>query len=150
MLFTGAAIITPTMNRTGPVAAAGIARNNGEKKRAAAKQTAMTNDVRPVRPPSETPEALSIYVVVVLVPHMAPATVATASAMSTLLMPSTLPSLSTIPDFTDTPTTVPIVSNMSMKRNVNTMPTICQENTWDQSNWQKIASMLGGVDITPL
>ena len=111
---------------------------------------AMTNDVRPVRPPSETPEALSIYVVVVLVPHMAPATVATASAMSTLLMPSTLPSLSTIPDFTDTPTTVPIVSNMSMKRNVNTMPTICQENTWDQSNWQKIASMLGGVDITPL
>ena len=115
------------MKRTGPVAAPGMARNKGENSRAIAKHKAIVNEVKPVRPPSETSEALSMYVVVVLVPNMAPATVATASAMSTLLMPSTLPFSSTIPDFTDTPTTVPMVSNMSMKRKVNTMATMSHE-----------------------
>ena len=150
MSLTGLAIITPTMKRTGPVAAPGMARKRGENMSAIAKHTAMVNEVRPVRPPSDTPEALSIYVVVVLVPKTAPATVATASAMSTLLMPSTLPSLSTIPDFTETPTTVPMVSNMSMKRKVNTMATISQDRIWLHSNLQKIGSIEGGVDITPL
>ena len=52
-------IITPTMTRAGAVAAPGMARKIGEKKRATMKQQAMEKAVRPVRPPSPTPEALS-------------------------------------------------------------------------------------------
>ena len=137
------------MKRTGPVAAPGMARKIGEKKRATAKQRAITNEVSPVRPPSDTPEALSIYVVVVLVPNIAPATVATESAISTLLIPSTLPFSSTMPDFTDTPTTVPMVSNISMKRNVNTTTSISQLKILPHSNWQKISDIEGGVETMP-
>lgn len=74
-------IMTPTMIRAGAVAADGIPMNSGAKNSAMAKQTAVVNDVRPVRPPSATPDALSTYVVVVLVPQIAPHTVATASAI---------------------------------------------------------------------
>ena len=55
-----AAMMTPTTTRTEPVAALGIARNNGEKSSARAKHTAITNEVRPERPPSITPDALSM------------------------------------------------------------------------------------------
>jgi hypothetical protein len=58
-LFSELIIITPTMIRAGAVAAPGIARKIGLRKRARAKQTAVEKAVRPVRPPSPIPEALS-------------------------------------------------------------------------------------------
>ena len=65
-IFTiGSIISRPTMISAGAVAAAGIERKSGEKKRATAKQMAMTKAVRPERPPCATPAALSTYVVVV-------------------------------------------------------------------------------------
>ena len=52
-------IMQPTRIRAGAVAAEGIAVNSGAKNNAIAKQIATVNDVRPVRPPSATPDALS-------------------------------------------------------------------------------------------
>ena len=57
--------------------------------------------------------------------------------------PSTFPSLSIIPAFMETPTTVPMVSNISMKRKVNTTTSISQLSTWSQANWQKIGLIPG-------
>ena len=62
----------PTITSAAVVAAEGIDRNKGEKNNATAKHTATTNAVRPERPPSATPDALSTYVVVVEVPNIAP------------------------------------------------------------------------------
>ena len=60
--------------------------------------------VRPVLPPSDTPEALSTKVVVVEVPRAAPAVVATASASSAPLIRGSFPFSSSMPAFADTPT----------------------------------------------
>ena len=76
----------PTMTRAGAVAKAGMAMKNGDKKRDRAKRMATQTAVRPVRPPSLTPVALSTKVVVVLVPMKAPTVVATASAKRAPLM----------------------------------------------------------------
>ena len=51
--------MTPTRIRAGAVAADGIPRNTGAKNSAIAKQIATVNEVRPVRPPEATPDALS-------------------------------------------------------------------------------------------
>ena len=75
--------------------------------------------VRPVLPPSDTPEALSTKVVVVEVPRAAPAVVATASASSAPLIRGSFPFSSSMPAFADTPTRVPMVSNRSTNRNAN-------------------------------
>ena len=86
-IFTiGSIISRPTMISAGAVAAEGIERKSGEKKRATAKQMAMTKAVRPERPPCATPAALSTYVVVVDVPRTAPAVVAIASAIKASLI----------------------------------------------------------------
>ena len=54
--------------RAGPVAAAGMAKNRGLKKRDNAKQQAMTKAVSPVRPPTITPAALSYHLTMTLFP----------------------------------------------------------------------------------
>ena len=59
MRLTGSSIIRPTSTSTGAIAAAGIERKSGEKKRAIPKQHAIVNAVSPVRPPCATPDALS-------------------------------------------------------------------------------------------
>ncbi len=51
----------------------------GERSRDRPNRIAATIEVRPVRPPSATPEALSTNVVTVEVPHIAPTVVPTAS-----------------------------------------------------------------------
>ena len=51
ILLIGSSISRPTRINTGAVAAAGIERNNGDKKSVTAKQQATTKAVRPVRPP---------------------------------------------------------------------------------------------------
>ena len=49
----------PAMTMTGAVAADGMARNRGDRNRLHRKQNPMTKAVKPVRPPSATPVALS-------------------------------------------------------------------------------------------
>ena len=120
-------IITPTITNAGPVAAAGIARNSGPKNSDSRKQIAITTAVNPVLPPTAIPAILSTYVVVVDVPRQAPAVVATASAISMFPIPSTLPSLSTIFAFIETPSTVPTVSKKSTNKNVKTTINISHE-----------------------
>ena len=51
ILVIDSIIIKPTRISAGAVAADGIERKRGEKKRATAKQPAMTKAVRPERPP---------------------------------------------------------------------------------------------------
>ena len=79
ILVTEVSIRNPTTIRAGAVAKEGIARKIGEMNRESANKTAETREVRPVRPPSATPEALSTNVVTVEVPHIAPTVVPTAS-----------------------------------------------------------------------
>ena len=74
---------------------------------------AVVAEVSPVLPPSDTPDALSTNVVVVVVPRTAPTVVATASAISAPLIFGRCPSSSNIPALVDTPINVPIVSNIS-------------------------------------
>ena len=62
----------PTMIRAGAVAKEGMARKIGDRNRDSPKKIAATTDVRPVLPPSATPDALSTNVVVVDVPNTAP------------------------------------------------------------------------------
>ena len=78
-----------------------------------------SSQVRPVRPPSVTPEALSTKVVVVEVPSTAPAQVAMESAISAPLMLGSLPSSSSMSALEATPIRVPRVSNRSTKRKEN-------------------------------
>ena len=64
----------------------GIARKIGESRRESANRIPATMEVRPVRPPSATPEALSTKVVTVEVPQTAPTVVPTASERSAPLI----------------------------------------------------------------
>ena len=52
-------IMHPTITSTGAVAADGTALTKGARKALSAKQTAVTTEVRPVRPPAAMPAALS-------------------------------------------------------------------------------------------
>jgi hypothetical protein len=58
-LTIGLSINEPINISIGAVAAAGTIKNRGDKNRAKRNITATVNDVKPVRPPSATPEALS-------------------------------------------------------------------------------------------
>ena len=80
----------------------------------------MVRAVRPVRPPASTPEADSTKVVTVEVPQQAPATVPMASEVRASFMLGILPSLSVIPAREAVPTSVPMVSNISIMQKVMT------------------------------
>ncbi len=86
----------------------------------ARKRIPVVNAVRPVRPPASTPEADSTKVVTVEVPVTAPATVPTASEMRASFIWGMSPSLSTMLAREAVPTSVPMVSNMSMMQKVIT------------------------------
>ena len=73
-------------------------------------------------PPSFTPAPDSIYEVVLDVPTTAPTVVATESAKTALPIPSTFPSLSTLPVRLATDVSVPAVSKKSTKRKANATP----------------------------
>ena len=107
------------MMRAGAVAKEGMVRNRGLNTTASRKRIPVVMEVRPVRPPSVTPEALSTKVVVVEVPSTAPAQVAMESASSAPLMWGSLPSSSSISALEATPMRVPRVSNRSTKRKEN-------------------------------
>lgn len=113
-------IIMPTIIRTGAVAAAGIARNIGEKNKAAVKHKAMLRAVRPERPPCATPEELSIKVHAADVPSTDEHSVPIESAMNILFIPGTEPSLSANPPLMQTPRAEPVRLKRSMNRNERT------------------------------
>ena len=120
-----------------------MARKIGERNRARPKRIAVVTAVRPVRPPSETPEALSTKVVVVEVPRTAPAQVATASAISAPLMRGSFPFLSSMFALEDTPIRVPMVSNISTNRNANMITKNSPVFRMEKSSFPKIGARLG-------
>ena len=139
----------PTVIRAGVVAKEGIAEIIGENTSDTKKRTATVRLVRPVFPPSATPEADSTNVVTVDVPKTAPAVVATASAIRAPLILGSFPSLSTNPAFVDTPISVPSVSKRSTKRNENTTTAKSRENIFEKSSFAKPGAIDGGVEIMP-
>src|SRR5690554_4579674 len=151
---------SPTITRAGAVAADGIKVNSGAKNNAIANITEVDNAVKPVLPPSATPAALSTYVVTVLVPKQAPATVATASAIRAFPTLGSLPLSSSIPALDDTPASVPTVSNISTKRNVNTTTSISIVNisskptnlnaTCDNDGGRLTGLNPSGIIVTPI
>ena len=112
-------IRNPTKINAGAVANPGIAVKIGAKKIASRNKKPVTTDARPVLAPAPTPAELSTNVVVVDVPKIAPAEVATASARSACLTFGSFPSSSSMPALSDTPMSVPMVSNISTNRNEN-------------------------------
>ncbi|SCI93347.1 Uncharacterised protein [uncultured Butyricicoccus sp.] len=105
------------MMSAGAVANEGIAVKIGANRVDTRNRPAVTRAVRPVRPPTATPEADSTNVVVVEVPSTAPAEVAIASDSRAGLMRGSLPSLSSISALVATPISVPRVSKISTNRN---------------------------------
>ena len=124
ILRIGDIINSPTMNRIGAVAAAGIIKKRGAKNKDKRKRPATVKEVMPVLPPSATPEALSTYEVTVEVPKAAPAVVPTASASSAIFTFGIFPSGVNILAFEHTPTKVPTPSKRSTNRNVKTTTSI--------------------------
>jgi hypothetical protein len=120
MFFTCSIISNPTIIKAGAVAADGIERKRGEKNIDTRKQPETTNAVIPERPPWATPAALSTYVVVVDVPRTAPIVVAIQSAVKACFILGLFPFSSVIFALVQTPTRVPTVSNISIKKKVKT------------------------------
>ena len=104
---------------------------------------AVVAEVSPVLPPSDTPDALSTNVVVVVVPRTAPTVVATASAISAPLIFGRCPSSSNIPALVDTPINVPIVSNISTNKNAKITTMKFRENTPLKSSLPNTGMILG-------
>ena len=126
----------PTKIKAGAVAALGTKRKRGLRKRARINRTAVTMDERPVLPPAATPEELSTKLVTVDVPNAAPATVPIASARRACFTFGMFPSLSVNPASVVTPTSVPIVSKISTKRNVKNTVKNFKVRTCEKSNFQ--------------
>lgn len=63
IFIRGCVIKTPTRTRTGAVAIGGINERRGDKNMNGKKRSPIVTAVKPVRPPSPTPTADSIYVV---------------------------------------------------------------------------------------
>ena len=154
--MTSSIIETPTSIKAGEVASGGIDIKNGAKNRANRKHIAAVKDVKPHRPPTLTPEELSTKVVTVEVPNTAPTVVPIASAIKACLIRGILPFSSTIPARLLTPISVPIVSNISMKRNVRTHTAISILKICSHSNLNNMGERLGGVSkmaenrVTPI
>ena len=121
------------MIRAGAVAKLGMVRNSGLKMVASRNSTPVVMLVRPVRPPSVTPEALSTKVVVVEVPSTAPAQVAMESAIKAPLMRGSLPSSSSMSALDATPIRVPRVSNRSTNRKENMTAKKFRKSKWEKS-----------------
>ncbi|MPM83432.1 hypothetical protein SDC9_130496 [bioreactor metagenome] len=83
----------------------------------------------------------------VLVPRQAPKVVPIASDKSAFLIFGTFPSLSNILAFVATPTSVPIVSNISINNNVNKTISMSIENILCHSNFINTELIDGGALI---
>src|SRR5699024_7535689 len=135
---------SPTVTRAADVAADGIIENIGKKNAAITKHPAVERAVRPVLPPSATPDELSTKVVTVDVPTRAPIVVPTASAIRALPTSGRLPFSSSIFAFVATPVSVPSVSKISTNKNENNTENISSENTLEKSNFKATGAIDGG------
>ena len=136
-------IKNPTTIRAGAVAKDGMAKKIGERNRLSPKNAAAVTAVRPVLPPSATPEALSTNVVVVEVPNRAPTEVPMASDSRAPRILGSFPSLSSISALEATPIRVPRVSNISTNRNANITTRKSRDSTRLKSTCIKVSFMLG-------
>ena len=139
-------IRTPTSTKAPVVAAEGMSRKRGERKRASTKSIAVEKAVIPVRPPSAIPAPLSTKVVTVDVPQTAPMEVAKASAIIASLMFFTLPSESIISVFAAAPMSVPTVLKMSMKTRAKMVSAISRLSSALKSNCRKVGASERGRD----
>src|SRR5690625_4916074 len=103
----------PTIINTGAVIAPNdaIASTTGKKKRETTNKSATTTVVNPLRPPAATPEDDSIYALDGVEPNIAPAVVATASAVSAARTRGNFPPFIK-PACSATPIIVPVVSKI--------------------------------------
>ena len=115
MLRTDSIIKAPTIIKAGAVAALGMSPTNGVKNMDNKNSEPQTTAVRPVRPPTPTPAALSTKAVMVLVPKSEPMLTPAASVSIALPMPGKRPVLSIRPAFVAIPTIVPMASKSSTK-----------------------------------
>ena len=132
----------------GAVAADGTKATIGVMNRPMVKRRATTTLVRPVRPPSSMPAALSIYVVTVEVPRRAPNVVPMASVSSILVrgFSGMLPFSSRSPTLADNPVTVPRVSKKSTMRKANITPIAPTLKRPTKSMCKAIGAMDAGRD----
>ena len=110
----------PMIINAGAVAEAGTIRKMGAKNNANTNITVVLTLESPVRPPAATPDALSMYEVLGLVPNSAPTNVPNASAKSAFCNWGKLPSALDFPIFEITPISVPIASKILTIKKVNT------------------------------
>ena len=104
--------------RAAEVAGAGMMAAMGAMNMQARNRMPQVSEVRPVRPPASTPEADSTKVVTVEVPVQAPTMVPTESESMASFIWGILPFSSSMPAREAVPTSVPMVSNMSIMQNV--------------------------------
>src|SRR6266545_1240507 len=129
----------PTITRAVVAASKGTTVTSGDRNVASRNSTPVTTDARPVRAPSATPAADSIYAVFDDVLAAPPAAAAIESTSRISRVRGGLPFLSIRPPSWPTATMVPMVSkksvNISVKTNSSavTMPTSCHEPS--RSKW---------------
>lgn len=133
----------PTTTRAGAVAKEGMARKMGERKRDRPKRAAEKRPVRPVRPPSAIPAALSAKVVTVEVPSTAPAAVPTASERRAHFSRGSLPFSSSRSDWAAMPMMPPRVSKRSTKRKAKTTRAKSGVSSWEKSICPRVGIRLG-------
>ena len=110
------------------------------------KRIPTTTAINPVRPPTATPEALSMKLVVLEVPRTAPMTVALLSASSAFFRFGILPSR-TRPPRSVTPMRVPAVSKRSTKKKAKMMLYMAGSSALRKSICMKVGASEGGVAI---
>src|SRR5574344_2083519 len=118
----------PTKTNAPVVATLGMRRNKGDSNKEMMNSAPVTKDVKPERPPSAMPEALSTYVVTEEQPKIEPIVVASASDNIASLTWGIEPSSLMILALVDSPTSVPIVSKILIMSSVKITITVLNDN----------------------
>ena len=104
------------------------------------------SEVKPERPPSAIPEALSTYVVMVELPIIAPIVVPIASDIIASFTCGLCPSSPMIPVCEARPTNVPTVSNIFINNKVKITTAISSVKNSEKSNLQNVGSIEWGME----
>ena len=100
-----------------------------------------------VLPPASTPDADSTNVVTVEVPVTEPASVPTASEIKASFILGILPVASSILALDSVPTSVPIVSNMSMMQNVMMRVTTVNQPIWAKPAKSSLKRVVSAISL---
>ncbi len=120
MSLTWLIIRKPTSTSAGTAASLGMCSTSGTASVDSRNSTPVTTDARPVRAPSPTPEADSMYDVLLETPAAPPAAAAIESTIRIFCAPAGVPSASLRPASAPIAVIVPIVSKKSASRSVKT------------------------------